>query len=384
MNFDFLTPLIEKLTDYAPNTLGAAVRFHQENKAFPNLEGVKVAIFGVLEDRLDENCSGEHFDFNAIRKELYSLYGGNWHLEIADLGNIYKGDSIEDTFYAVENTVRICLKNDIIPVLLGGSQDLLYAQYRAYDGVENMVNLVNIDARFDLGDAEKSISNRSYIGKAVVTQPYNLFNYSNLGYQTYYNSQDEIELMDKLFFDAFRLGEVSKDLKIVEPVLRDANLVGIDLHAIAAGAFGSSEVASVNGFDGKEICALARYAGISDKVTSFGIFEYNAYFNFLTAHALIAQMLWYFLEGVNFRKQENIASANEEFIKYKVPIDNEILIFYKSPVSGRWWIEIPFISSTNNKLSQHSLLPCTQEDYLDACNQIVPERWYKTKRKNEI
>ena len=44
---------------------------------------------------------------------------------------------------------------------------------------------------------------------------------------------------------------------------------------------------------------LPRYAGISDKVTSFGIYEYNAKFDEKdqTAH-LIAQMIWYFIEGL--------------------------------------------------------------------------------------
>ena len=193
-----------------------------------------------------------------------------------------------------------------------------------------------------LGDADKPISNRSYVGKIVVNKPYNLFNYSNLGYQTYFNSQEEIELMERIFFDAYRLGEVSGDTKVVEPVMRDANLVSIDMGAISAGALGNYRLNSPNGFDGKEICALASYAGISDKVSSFGLFEINAEWNFPTANMLIAQILWYFVEGVNFRKNENTISAKKEFIKYQVPIDEEVLVFYKSPVSGRWWIEIPF------------------------------------------
>src|SRR5690606_1170965 len=137
--------------------------------------------------------------------------------KMADLGDIQKGETVEDTFFAVQSAVAECLKNVIIPVLLGGSQDLVYAQYRAYDGVEHMVNLVNIESRFDLGDADKPLNSRSYVGKIVVTKPYNLFNYSSLGYQTYFNAQDEIELMERLFFDAYRLGEVSNDISIVEP-----------------------------------------------------------------------------------------------------------------------------------------------------------------------
>merc|ERR1712098_710944 len=124
--------------------------------------------------------------------------------------------------------------------ILGGSQDLIYAQYRAYDTLDEMVNLVNVDARFDLGDAEQVISNKSYVSKIIVNEPYNLFNYSNIGYQTYFNSQEEIELMDRLFFDAYRLGEISNDISLIEPIMRAANLVSIDINSIEAGSLGSS------------------------------------------------------------------------------------------------------------------------------------------------
>ncbi|MCC8359956.1 formimidoylglutamase [Salinimicrobium sediminilitoris] len=384
MELEFFTPVNAELAEIAGNKLRSSLRIHLEDKAFPDLDGVKIAFFGVLEDRLDEEPTGEPFNFDDIRREFYNLYPGNWHLPMADLGDIQKGETVEDTFFAVQSAVNVCLKKGIIPVILGGSEDLVYAQYRAYDGVEQMVNLVNIDSKFDLGDADKPISNRSYVGKIVVTKPYNLFNYSSLGYQTYFNSQDEIELMDRLFFDAYRLGEVTGDITVIEPVMRDANLVSLDLGAISGGALGNYRLKSPNGFDGKEICALSRYAGISDKVSSFGVYEYTARLNFPASRMLIAQILWYFVEGVNFRKNENTISSKKEFIRYQVPIDDEILVFYKSPVSGRWWIEIPFISPVSNKLKRHTLLPCTQGDYLDACNQIIPERWYKTKRKNEI
>jgi hypothetical protein len=39
----------------------------------------------------------------------------------------------------------------------------------------------------------------------IIDEPNNLFNYCNIGYQTYYNSQEEIDLIEKLFFDAYRL-----------------------------------------------------------------------------------------------------------------------------------------------------------------------------------
>lgn len=386
MDLDFLTPVRESLLEGIEghgNCLGRQMEIHLPGKQ-PDLEGVKVAFLGVLEDRLDVRGPREPFNFSDIRYQLYRLFPGNWDMKLADLGDIEPGETVEDTYFALRQTVAQLIKMNILPVVLGGSQDLMYAQYRAYDQLDQMVNIVNVDARFDLGDIEAPIGNNSFMGKVVVDKPYNLSNYASIGYQTYFNSQDEIDLMEKLFFDACRLGEVAAKLEIVEPLMRDADLVGIDLGAVNAAALGNPHLSSPNGFDGKQLCALARYAGISDKVSSFGIFEYTAAHNYAACNMLVAQALWYFVEGVNYRRNEYSPSIQENFIKYQVPIDDEVLVFYKSPLSGRWWIEIPVDYQMNNNLTRNTLLPCTEEDYLDACNQIMPERWYKTKRKNMV
>lgn len=57
--------------------------------------------------------------------------------------------------------------------------------------------------------------------------------------------------------------------------LRDADLISIDLNSIKSADSGNFISFQPNGFNGKEICSLARYAGISDKVSSFGVFNHN-------------------------------------------------------------------------------------------------------------
>src|SRR5699024_10118599 len=131
-------------------------------------------------------------------------------------GDILPGESVADTEFAVKDTLKYLLEQEIIPVILGGSQDLTYTQYRAYDGGENMVNLVNIDSRFDIGNSENEITNLSYVGRMIVDKPYNLFNYANLGYQTYLNPPEEIELIERLYFEAYRLGDLRADMKLAE------------------------------------------------------------------------------------------------------------------------------------------------------------------------
>lgn len=388
MNFNFLTPVSDLVLEHnellSAQALGRKIKIHSEQSGMPDIEGVDIAILGVLENRNDISYIGEDFQLNEIRKSFYGLFPGSWNITVADLGDINKGETVEDTYYALKEAISILVKKRIIPVILGGSQDLTYANYRAYDALVPMVNIVNVDAQFNLGDSTKPIKNNSFVGKIILDKPYNLFNYANIGYQTYFNSQEEIDLMDSLYFESYRLGEVTNDITIVEPVMRDAHIVSIDLNAVKGSEVSLRQRFSPNGLDGKEICAIARYAGISNKVSSFGVYEYKPSNDDEMTAMLVAQILWYFIEGVNYRVKDDDFSDEKSYQKFIALVEEQELIFYKSNKTGRWWIEIPFLSEVNNKLKKHTLLPCTHQDYLDACNNKVPERWYKAFRKNSV
>lgn len=380
MEFDFLKPLdneiLQFIKEFSSHQLGSKVVFHTAEE-FPDLNKVNLAIIGVLENRGDKNQT-EQVDLSNIRKELYGLFPGNWDASIADLGNILAGNSSDDTYFALKKVVSNLIKKKIIPIVIGGSQDLTYALYRAYDDLEQMVNLVSIDNKFDFGKESEKVSAASYLTKIIIDEPNNLFNFSNIGFQTYYNSQEEIDLIEKLFFDAYRLGDISNNIAIAEPVFRDADIVSIDLTAVKSSDSGNFTPFIPNGFNGKEICSLSRYAGISDKVSLLGIFNHNST---RQESIIIAQIIWYFIEGFHYRSNEYPFGSKENYLKYIIPLEEE-LIFYKSNKTDRWWIEIPFISNSNNKLRKNTLLPCSYDEYLGACNHEIPERWWKAQRKN--
>jgi arginase family enzyme len=381
MEIDFLSPIpndfLEVVYKLAPQQLGSKIVFHTKDQ-FPDLNKVNIAIVGVLDNR---GVDVKSVDLNAIRTELYAMFPGNWDASIADLGDIAQGNSIEDSYFALKKVVANLIKNKIIPIVIGGSQDLTYGLYRAYDDLEQMVNLVAIDSKFDFGKENENVSAASYLTKIIIDEPNNLFNYCNIGYQTYYNSQEEIDLIEKLFFDAYRLGEISNNIALAEPVFRDADIVSVDLNSVKSSDSGNFTSFVPNGFNGKEICSLARYAGISDKVSAFGVFNHSSS---LQEAPLVAQIVWYFIEGFHYRSNEYPFGSRENYIKYSVPIEEDTLVFYKSDKTERWWIEIPFISNVNNKLKRNTLLPCSYDEYLGACNQELPERWWKAQRKNTV
>lgn len=384
MNQEFLTPVEENaiahLVVYSPSCLGRKIQIHTHKEGFPELENVQIAIFGVQEDRNSENNFGCGENLHFVRRKFYELFPGNWKTQIADLGNVKKGNTVNDTYFAVSEIINYLLKKNIIPLILGGGQDITYFNYRAYDTLEQTVNITAVDSRFDLGSFEEGLTSQSYLSKIIMQEPNNLFNYTNVGYQTYYNPQEEIALLESLYFDTHRLGK-AKELENIEPAFRDADIVSIDIGAIKQSDAPANNNASPNGFQGDEICAIARYAGISDKVSSFGIYEYNSKYdhNHQTA-SLIAQIMWYFIEGVNYRVKDYPFSKKEDYQKFTVMFeDDDPLIFYKSHKTGRWWIEVYILS--DNKYKRHALIPCTHQDYKEATAHKIPERWYKAMKK---
>ena len=383
MEFDFLKPvddvILQFIDSLSSQELGSKVVFHTEHQ-FPDISKINIAIVGVIEDRRNINIVNA-VNLSAVRKKLYATFPGNWDASIADLGDILSGDSVEDTYFALKKVTSTLIKNKVIPIVIGGSQDLTYALYRAYDDLEQMVNLVSVDNRFDFGKENETISASSYLTKIIINEPNNLFNYCNIGYQTYYNSQEEIDLIEKLFFDAYRLGEISNNIALAEPVFRDADLISFDLNSVKSSDSGNMISFEPNGFNGKEICSLSRYAGISDKVSAFGIFNHNST---VAESVLITQIIWYFIEGYHYRSKEYPFGSRANYLKYIVPLENEELVFYKSDKTDRWWIEIPYVVEGSNKLKRNTLLPCSYEEYLCACNQELPERWWKAQRKNVL
>lgn len=388
MIIDFLTPVSDVVIAHATlldkQSLGSSISFYKEGEVFPEIEKGAIVLVGVLENRNDINYLGAKLSFDETRKAFCELFPGNWTAPIVDIGDINSGESVSDTYFALKKVISAVVKLGAIPVVIGGSHDLTYAMYRAYDDLDQMVSLVCVDAKFDLKDPSEGIKNNNYMNSVVVEEPNNLINFSNIGFQTYYNSQEEIDLLEKLYFETYRLGEITNNLGLVEPITRDADVVSFDMTSIQASEISKgSGYRSPNGFNGKEACAIARYAGVSSTVSSFGLFELN---NGLSDSGIMlsAQMIWYFIEGVHCRIVEPSLSSESGYKKYIVPSEDYDLVFYESLVSKRWWVKLPDNEFESNKTKKHSLLSCTQEDYLIACDQQIPKRIYKAFRKNLI
>jgi formiminoglutamase len=348
------------------------------------IEGKRVAFIGVKENRTAGKNEGTENGPDVIREKFYSLFTFDEKIAMIDLGNIEAGNEISDTYYALNETCQYLLKKNILPVILGGSQDLTYANYMAYEHMEQTVNLVTIDYRLDFGRSDGETDSRNYLNRIILHKPNYLFNYSNVGHQRYLTEPELLDLMGNMYFDTWRLGEMQPQLARTEPIIRNADILSIDIGSVRQSEAPGCAWAGPNGFYGDQIAQMCRYAGMSDKLSSFGIYEYNPILDRdgQTAH-LIAQMIWCMLEGMTHRKQDYPVGDYSEYMKYIVPLAEEgsEIVFYKSNKSDRWWMDVPYPTGQEVKYERHHLVPCTYEEYQQATNEEMPDRWWRTYQK---
>ncbi|MBP9991767.1 MAG: formimidoylglutamase [Bacteroidales bacterium] len=361
-------------------TLGDCIKCHTEQNGFPDINPNSLAIVGIDENR--GSCDNKSCENAAdkIRHYLYALAQPMSGINVLDLGNLKRGNTLEDTYIALTEVVSLLLEQNVTMLLLGGTQDLTFPVYKGYETVGRVMNICAIDSRFDIG-GEAEINSHNYVKHIVMQQPNYLFNFTNIGYQTYFVGAEYVKLMDELNFDAFRVGAIQNNMESAEPLLRNADLVSVDISAVRQSDAPGNANPSPHGFYGEQLCQLARFAGMSDKVSSMLFSEYNPTYDRdgQTAH-MMAHAAWYFIEGFFCRMGDYPYRDKPNYRRYTVELQSHgmELIFYKSKKSDRWWIEVPCDNDERKeRYERHLLVPCNYSDYERAMENEIPELWWK-------
>jgi arginase family enzyme len=350
------------------------ITIHTDNAPVKDISKYKIAIFGVPEGRNSPNA-GSSKGPDLIRGQLYRLAKIPGRSKIIDLGNMKQGVTFNDTIVGLTDILSLLIHENLFPVIIGGSSALIPAIDRAISQFLTGYILTAVDPRIDFSNERKEPNSFNYLNTIINNHKSTFSHYINIGYQTYLNDQQIINRFLKRRSELLRIGDVRQAIFLTEPLFRDSDVAIFDISSVRQSDAPGTISPSPNGFYGEEICLLSRYAGISDKLKVFGLFDVNPEFDIRNqTTGLAAQILWFFLEGFSQKQYEtpvlNIGNSGR-FIKYHVRITDldDDLIFVKSNLTDRWWIELPAEKDENLYVA------CSHEDYLKANRNEVPDRW---------
>ena len=348
-------------------SLGAAIEKNSLNLSKENIKRIQIAIIGVPFDTRKENTYSPEA-VNNIRAELYQLAKFNSKIKIADFGNLKPASSIKGNYKGLRDIVDYLHELNITTIIIGGSQDLSIGVCDAFKG-DSYFSFSTIDAFLDIKKGKEPFDSGNYLSRLFVNNP-RLFQFNLIGYQSHYIAAENLQRV-KTVSNHIRLGKLRDNITIAEPVLRNTDFLSVDINSVKHSEAPGSLRYTPNGLRSEEICQLARYAGLSNRLKVFGLFEIASENdqNNLTVK-LAAQIVWYFIEGYINRDIEK-PDSNENNIIYKVEVDSvdQPIIFIKHSITGRWWMQIE--TTENMKL----YFACSEKEYQQASNNEIPELW---------
>jgi arginase family enzyme len=387
----YFEPIDAAVVDYHSEAfrpmLGDSISAYTTAGAFPDRQQAPLVLLGVKEDRASVDGHGSATAPDFIRRKLYRLAKPHQDLRLVDLGNIAPGVEVRDTYFALIEVLQQLIDEGHTVIVLGGSDDLVFPIYKAYEVLGRVINIASVDARFNLEGGD-TINSNNYLQHIILQQPNYLFDYVNLGYQTYFVGSEMIQLMEELKFSTRRLGEVQGNLELAEPMIRYCDVVAVDVSAVRQSDAPAAAAPSPHGLYGEQLCQMARYAGMSDKTSCFGLFEMVPARDRdeQTAH-MLAQALWFFIEGFCYRLGDFPSRDPQAFKHFSVQLgDNGMeIVFHKSLKSDRWWMEVPCDDTERReRYLTHTLVPCSYADYRHAMeeNEVPPLWWHYYNRLN--
>lgn len=341
----------EKTDGLPPRSFGGGLR--------PRARKIAVAIVGL--------------DAEVAEKTRHHLYRTVWNFDklvVRDLGNVRK----QTTDFIIP-LLRELHGAGILPLLIGADARGFVAQYLAFAEMNRQVSLLHVDSRVELSPTAPDAGNERLLDAALYRKT-RQFHLTHLAGQQHLIDPDILNAFGAADYEVATLGSCKDDLTRLEPLVRDADLFGLNVRALHHQDAPARAELQPSGLTLQEASQLAYYAGNSDKMSSFGVFGLDPKapetYQELTAAAQ-AQLIWYFLQGFHGRVGD-FPATSKGLTEYIVDIEGfSSLTFWRSPKSGRWWVEVPDGRFTSD--NRHRLVSCSYEDYVEASQrQTLPDR----------
>lgn len=316
-----------------------------------------------LSDYRGANGDADSQEFTQIRREFYKLSQLDFDIQIVDLGDLVSGKTSQDSHYILQEVLSACHYKHAIPVVIGGSNDFAFSLFSALSFHQKDINYTQISNVVSLKQDEE-IHESNFLSKILGSKNFSIKNYHHLGYQKHLNESDSVKLIKEVQFDIIRLAEMMNSTEKTEPYFRKADLVTINCDAVESFNEAFSINPQVNGLNKREVCAYMKEIGLGEKLKSVGIFNYNIYSESQLNHQLLAQMIWYLIEGINIQRSHPKEKSFETFF---VLIKDEQYAFKRDVFSNLWYF--------GEDENIDNCIPCSRSDFDEAKRGFLSSRF---------
>jgi hypothetical protein len=299
----------------------------------PNYESAKTCILSVESDLVKN-----------VRKVIEKFVNHFDNIEIVDAG-FFNSNKLG----LFNSTVNDIVFKTCIPALIGFEEDTITTYIK-----ENNFSVFCI------------ANDLPYINDAEIEQK------SYLSFQRHLCRLEDLQKLEETSFNSLSLGKLRSSAYLLEPCLRDAEIVIINLNAIRSSDAPNISDALPSGLNVEELCQILKFVGTSNQVKAI-FFQLDSLSQSNIPEAgLIAESLWYFYEGLNMKINDH-PSTNKDYSAFVVHLnDNDLDIeFVRNNQSFKWWLKM---EKENKELE---FLACSYEEYQQAIANELPERILK-------
>lgn len=333
------------------------------NYIYNELQENAIALIFCSDERGGSSNASQK-DFSKIREEFYHLSKSDFFVSICDLGDLISGREVEDTHYILEEILTTCHQKNVLPIVIGGDNSLAFTLFKAIRFRQKQVNYTQINNVISLDKSEGKITENNFLAKIFGDKKSGLQHYYHLGYHRHLNELESVVLLQDLDFEALRLSEMIGSTEKSEPFLRRADLVSLSCDAVESVGEYFSKNPQINGLNRREICAYMKEIGLGECLKSVGIFNFNFEAKSNLNHQLLAQMLWYLLEGINIQRSH---PKERQYETYIVMVEQLEYTFRRDIFSRLWYF------GSSDDISK--CLPCSATDYENAKKGFLPKRF---------
>ncbi|MCE2789635.1 MAG: hypothetical protein LW630_06945 [Saprospiraceae bacterium] len=276
----------------------------------------------------------------AVRKSLQQFHNQFKNIQIIDLGQLLSNDTD-----ALQSLCQDVKHSRILPVFIG----------------LELQHITQLAGRFSW--------NVYHVANRITQAPETVdVSMSHISYQRHFSRLEEIYHIEEHSFNSLSLGKMRTFPTLLEPVLRDAQMLHIDLNCLRKSDAPNIGHALPTGLNAEELCQLAKYAGLGDRLECLSVMAGENMKAESPEAAIIAETLWYFSEGLNMNAHD-LPEASSDISEFIISAENMEMDyeFIRHNLTQKWWFRI-------QNEDQRSYLACAADEYQSTVDNELPDR----------